>query len=50
VDTVVATTPADFAKARASLRQEIMDQRSEAWTARLRSRAKIEIYRKDLHL
>ncbi len=50
VDTVVATSAADFAKARASLRQEMMDRRSEAWTARLRSRAKIEIHRKDLKL
>ncbi len=50
MDSVVATGAADFAKARASLRQEMMERRTEAWTARLRLRAKIQVYRKDLKL
>lgn len=38
----------DYTKARASLRRELLDERIETWTARLKARARIEIYRKDL--
>jgi parvulin-like peptidyl-prolyl isomerase len=48
VDTIIPAPPSEFAKARASLRREILDERVETWTDRLRSRARIEIYRKEL--
>jgi parvulin-like peptidyl-prolyl isomerase len=48
VDSIMPAPPSEYAKARASLRREILDERIETWTARLRSRARIEIYRKDL--
>lgn len=45
----IAPAPAsEYAKARPSLRRELLDERIETWTARLRTRARIEIYRKDL--
>jgi hypothetical protein len=48
VDTITPAPASEYAKARASIRREILDERTETWTARLRSRARIEIYRKDL--
>lgn len=48
VDSVSILPPADFAKHRDELLRELVDQRIEAWTARLRAKAPIRIYRKDL--
>jgi parvulin-like peptidyl-prolyl isomerase len=48
VDTVIVLPPAEFAKNRDALLHELIDQRVEAWTARLRSKAPIRIHRKDL--
>jgi hypothetical protein len=48
VETLTPPNPSEYAGARESLRREILDQRVEAWTARLRARAKIEIFRADL--
>ena len=48
VDSVIVSDAKDYAQHRQELRREILDQRSAAWTERLRSRAKIELYRKDL--
>ncbi len=48
VDTVIVLPPGDFAKHRDSLIRELIDQRVEAWTLRLRSKAPIRIHRKDL--
>jgi hypothetical protein len=44
----VEPPPADYAKRRDELHREIVDQRTEAWTDRLRSRATIAIERPDL--
>jgi parvulin-like peptidyl-prolyl isomerase len=48
VDSLSTPPASEFAKARVGLREDLLDQRIEAWTARLRSRARVEIYRKDL--
>jgi hypothetical protein len=48
LDTLVEPPPADYAKRRDELHREIVDQRTEAWTDRLRSRATIAIERPDL--
>lgn len=48
VDTIIPSPSSEFGKSRASLRHEVLDQRIEAWTARLHARARIEITRKDL--
>jgi hypothetical protein len=37
-----------YRKDRTALRQEMIDQRTEAWTAQLRALAQIDIYRRDL--
>ena len=48
LDTLVEPPPTDYAKRRDELHREIVDQRTEAWTDRLRSRATIAIERPDL--
>jgi ribosomal protein L29 len=48
VDTVIVLPQAEFAKNRDALLHELVDQRVEAWTDRLRSKAPIRIHRKDL--
>jgi len=48
VDTVIVLPPSEFAKHRDQLLHELVDERVEAWTARLRSKAPIRIHRKDL--
>jgi parvulin-like peptidyl-prolyl isomerase len=48
VESVTAPPAADFARRREEVWREIVDQRIEAWTARLRSRATVTLYRKDL--
>jgi peptidyl-prolyl cis-trans isomerase D len=48
VDTIVEPPPTDYSKRRDELHREIVDQRTEAWTERLRSRATITIERPDL--
>jgi hypothetical protein len=48
VDTVIVLPPSEFAKHRDALLHELVDERVEAWTARLRSKAPIRIHRKDL--
>ena len=48
VDTVEIQPPAEFAKHRDTLLREIVDQRVEAWTQRLRAKAPIRIHRKEL--
>jgi hypothetical protein len=39
---------AEYLKRREELRREVLEQREEAWTERLRSRATVTIYRDDL--
>ena len=48
VDSVTTLSPKQFAEHREELREEIFEQRTAAWTDRLRSRAKIEIRSKEL--
>ncbi len=48
VDSVSILPPGEFAKHRDELLHELVDERVDAWTARLRSRAPIRIHRKDL--
>ena len=48
VESIAEPPPADYAKRRDELRREIVNQRMEAWTDRLRSRATITIERADL--
>lgn len=48
VDTVIVLPPSEFAKHRDALLHELIDERVEAWTVRLRSKAPIRIHRKDL--
>lgn len=48
VDSVAILPATEFAKHRDSLLRELVDQRVEAWTQRLRSKAPIRIHRKDL--
>jgi parvulin-like peptidyl-prolyl isomerase len=48
VENVTVPPASDFARRRDEVWREIVDQRIEAWTARLRSRAKVTLYKKDL--
>lgn len=48
VDTVSVPPPTDFAKQRDALHRELVDERIDAWTARLRSKAEIKIHRREL--
>jgi peptidyl-prolyl cis-trans isomerase D len=48
VDSVTVLSPKQYAEHREELREEIFEQRTAAWTDRLRSRAKIEIRSKEL--
>src|SRR6266850_1625380 len=48
VDSLIAASPQQYAEHRSELKQEIFDQRSAAWTDRLRAHGKIQLYRKDL--
>jgi parvulin-like peptidyl-prolyl isomerase len=48
VESVTSPPASDFARRRDEVWREIVDQRVEAWTARLRSRAQVTLYRKDL--
>jgi parvulin-like peptidyl-prolyl isomerase len=48
VDTVIVLPPSEFAKRRDTLLRELIDERIEAWTARLRSKAPIRMHRRDL--
>jgi len=50
VDSVATLSPKQFAEHRDELKMELFEQRTAAWTERLRSRAKIEILNKDLKL
>ena len=48
VESVSAPAPSEFARRRDELWHELVDQRAAAWTDRLRSRASIQILRRDL--
>jgi len=48
VDSLIFLPKSEFAKRRDTLLHEMIDQRIEAWTARLRSRASIRITRPDI--
>jgi len=48
VDAVSVLPPTEFAKQRDALLREIVEQRVDAWTERLRSKAPIKILKKDL--
>jgi parvulin-like peptidyl-prolyl isomerase len=48
LDTITEPPAADYAKRRDDLHREIVEQRTEAWTERLRSRAIVAIERADL--
>jgi parvulin-like peptidyl-prolyl isomerase len=48
VDTIAEPPPADYAKRRDELHREIVEQRTAAWTERLRSRAAVTLQRADL--
>ena len=50
VDSLIAASPQQYAEHRSELKQELFDQRSAAWTDRLRAHGKIQLYRKDLKL
>ena len=50
VDSLIAPSPKQYAEHREELREELFEQRSAAWTDRLRAQGKIQIYRKDLKL
>ena len=50
VDSVATLSPKQYAEHREELRAELFEQRTAAWTDRLRSRAKIQLIRKDLKL
>jgi peptidyl-prolyl cis-trans isomerase D len=50
VDSLTELSPKQFAEHRQELREELFDQRTAAWTERLRARAKIQILAKDLQL
>jgi peptidyl-prolyl cis-trans isomerase D len=49
VDSVTTLSPQQYAEHRNELREELFEQRTGAWTDRLRSRAKIEIRSKELN-
>lgn len=48
VESVTTPPESEFTRRRNDLWHEIVDERIEAWTARLRSRATVQIHRKDL--
>ena len=48
VDAVAVLPASEFAKQRDALLREIVEQRVDAWTERLRSKAPIKILKKDL--
>ncbi len=48
VDSLQTPPEARYADARSEIRRDMIERRSAAWTARLRSRAKIELFRGDL--
>jgi hypothetical protein len=48
VESVTVPPAVDFARHRDEVWRDIVDRRIEAWTARLRSRAQVVVYRKDL--
>jgi len=50
VDSVATLSPKQYAEHREELRAELFEQRTAAWTDRLRSRAKIQLIKKDLKL
>jgi ribosomal protein L29 len=50
VDSVATLSPKQFAEHRDALKEELFEQRSAAWTDRLRSRAKIQIFKKEFRL
>ncbi|HZE20304.1 MAG TPA: peptidyl-prolyl cis-trans isomerase [Candidatus Angelobacter sp.] len=50
VDSVTALNKSQYQEHRAELREEIFEQRSAAWTEKLRARARIEILSRDLKL
>ncbi len=50
VDSVTTLSTGQYAEHREELKQELFEQRTAAWTERLRARAKIQLLRKDLKL
>jgi ribosomal protein L29 len=48
VDSLTTLSPKEYAEHREELREELFEQRTAAWTDRLRSRAKVEIRSKEL--
>jgi ribosomal protein L29 len=50
VDSVATLSPKGYAEHRAELKEELFEQRTAAWTDRLRARAKIQLLQKDLKL
>jgi ribosomal protein L29 len=50
VDSVTTLSPKQYAEHREDLREELFEQRTAAWTERLRSRAKIQLLWKELKL
>jgi hypothetical protein len=48
VESVAAPPASEFARRRDDVWREIVDQRIEAWTARLRGKAKVTLYKKEL--
>jgi hypothetical protein len=48
VETLTDPSPTEYAKRRDELRRELLEQRVEAWTERLRARATVAIHRADL--
>jgi len=50
VDSVTTLNKSQYAEHRAELKEEIFEQRTAAWTERLRARAVVQIYSKELPL
>jgi peptidyl-prolyl cis-trans isomerase D len=50
VDSVTILNKSQYAEHRAELKEELFEQRTAAWTARLRARATIQLYWKELKL
>lgn len=48
VESLTDPSPTEYAKRRDELRRELLEQRTEAWTERLRARATVAIHRADL--
>jgi parvulin-like peptidyl-prolyl isomerase len=48
VDTVAVPSPGEFAKQRDALQRELVEERIDAWTARLRAKAEIRMNRREL--